>query len=260
MNNLSMYVARESGLHNLHPLTKSLLVLCLLAAGLALPGRWIGYIIFIAFIIPLTLWGKIFWELIRAVGKITWPLALSVLIIQSLFWGKGTPIFEFWMIAPKEEGILFAFISIGRIILTMSDFILFAMTTRPDMLMISLKQVGMPSGLAYIVVTTLQIIPSFQMKASTILDAQRSRGLETEGNILVRSRALVPLVLPLVLGSLMDVEERAIAIQARAFGAKREETSLIEIPDTNEQKIFRRILIFLIPTIILFRVLWQLFK
>lgn len=260
MNNLSMYVARESGLHNLHPLTKSLLVLCLLAAGLALPGRWIGYIIFIAFIIPLTLWGKIFWELIRAVGKITWPLALSVLIIQSLFWGKGTPIFEFWMIAPKEEGILFAFISIGRIILTMSDFILFAMTTRPDMLMISLKQVGMPSGLAYIVVTTLQIIPSFQMKASTILDAQRSRGLETEGNILVRSRALVPLVLPLVLGSLMDVEERAIAIQARAFGAKREETSLIEIPDTNEQKVFRRILIFLIPTIILFRVLWQLFK
>jgi len=260
MNNLSMYVARESGLHNLHPLTKSLLVLCLLAAGLALPGRWIGYIIFIAFIIPLTLWGKIFWELIRAVGKITWPLALSVLIIQSLFWGKGTPIFEFWMIAPKEEGILFAFISIGRIILTMSNFILFAMTTRPDMLMISLKQVGMPSGLAYIVVTTLQIIPSFQMKASTILDAQRSRGLETEGNILVRSRALVPLVLPLVLGSLMDVEERAIAIQARAFGAKREETSLIEIPDTNEQKIFRRILIFLIPTIILFRVLWQLFR
>jgi energy-coupling factor transport system permease protein len=260
MNNLSMYIARESGLHNLHPLTKSLLVLCLLAAGLALPGRWTSYIIFIIFIVPLAVWGKIFRELIRAVSKITWPLALSVLIIQSLFWGKGTPIFEFWRIAPKEEGILFAFISIGRIILTMSDFILFAMTTRPDMLMISLKQVGMPSGLAYIVVTTLQIIPSFQMKAATILDAQRSRGLETEGNIIVRSRALVPLVLPLVLGSLMDVEERAIAIQARAFGAKSKETSLIENPDTSVQKLFRRILIILIPTIILFTVLWQLFK
>ena len=60
MNNLSMYIARESGLHNLHPLTKSLLVLCLLAAGLALPGRWTGYIIFLIFIVPLAIWGKIF--------------------------------------------------------------------------------------------------------------------------------------------------------------------------------------------------------
>lgn len=259
MNNLSMYIARESGLHNLHPLTKSLLVLCLLAAGLALPGRWTGYIIFLIFIVPLAIWGKIFRELIRAVWKITWPLALSVLIIQSLFWGKGTPIFEFWRIAPKEEGVLFAFISIGRIVLTMSDFMLFAMATRPDTLMISLKQVGMPSGLAYIVVTTLQIIPSFQRKVSTILDAQRSRGLETQGNLLVRSRALVPVVLPLVLGSLMDVEERAIAIQARAFGAKRVETSIIEISDTDQQKLLRRILMILILAIILFRILWQLF-
>jgi len=254
-----MYIARESGLHNLHPLTKSLLVLCLLAAGLALPGRWTGYIIFIIFIVPLAVWGEIFRELIRAVWRITWPLALSVLLIQSLFWGKGTPIFEFWRIAPKEEGVLFAFISIGRIVLTMSDFMLFAMATRPDTLMISLKQVGMPSGLAYIVVTTLQIIPSFQRKVATILDAQRSRGLETQGNILVRSRALVPIVLPLVLGSLMDVEERAIAIQARAFGAKRVETSLIEISDTDQQKLFRRILMILISTIIFFRILWQLF-
>ena len=254
-----MYIARESGLHNLHPLTKSLLVLCLLAAGLALPGRWTGYIIFLIFIVPLAIWGKIFRELIRAVWKITWPLALSVLIIQSLFWGKGTPIFEFWRIAPKEEGVLFAFISIGRIVLTMSDFMLFAMATRPDTLMISLKQVGMPSGLAYIVVTTLQIIPSFQRKVSTILDAQRSRGLETQGNLLVRSRALVPVVLPLVLGSLMDVEERAIAIQARAFGAKRVETSIIEISDTDQQKLLRRILMILILAIILFRILWQLF-
>ena len=40
----------------------------------------------------------------------------------------------------------------------MSAFILFAMSTRPDALMISLKQVGMPSSLAYIIVTTLQIV------------------------------------------------------------------------------------------------------
>lgn len=254
-----MYAARESGLHSLHPLTKSLLVLFLFVAGFALPGKWTGYIIFTGFILPLAFWGGILGGLLKTVWKISWPLAVSVVLIQSLFWGKGTPLFELWGIAPKKEGFIFALVSIGRIVLTMGDFMLFAMTTRPDTLMISLKQIGMPSGLAYIVVTTLQIIPSFQMKASTILDAQRSRGLETEGNLFIRSRALVPVILPLVLGSLMDVEERAIAIQARAFGSSKEETSLIEIPDTDKERNIRRILVILIFATILFRVLWQLF-
>ncbi len=140
----------------------------------------------------------------------------------------------------------------------MAGFILFAMTTRPDALMISLKQVGVPSSLAYIIVTTLQIVPRFVTKASTILDAQRSRGLETDGNLFVRSRAVVPIILPLVLGNLMEVEERAIAIEARGFNSNREETSLIEIPDTRAQFILRRIFMVLMILSIIARVAWQL--
>jgi energy-coupling factor transport system permease protein len=142
----------------------------------------------------------------------------------------------------------------------MSGFILFAMTTRPDTLMISLKQVGVPSSFAYIIVTTLQIIPRFQSKAFTILDAQRSRGLETEGNMFTRARAVVPIILPLVLGSLLEVEERAIAIEARGFNSKKEETSLIEIPDTNRQIILRRVFLAIMILTILARVTWQLLK
>src|SRR4030067_1117637 len=202
MNAFSMYVARESGLHRLHPLTKGSLSLLLLGTGLLLPGNWTSYFMVLFVILPVAYWGKILRNFIGIVWGISLPFILSVVIIQSLFWGKGTPIFEFWVISPKWEGVMFALVSVGRILLVMAGFILFAMTTRPDMLMISLKQMGAPSSLAYIIVTTLQIIPSFQRKASTILDAQRSRGLETEGNIFVRSRALIPIVLPLVLGSL----------------------------------------------------------
>ncbi|HLO15158.1 MAG TPA: energy-coupling factor transporter transmembrane component T [Anaerolineales bacterium] len=258
MNTFSMYVARESGLHKLHPLTKGSLTLLLLVAGLTLPGNWTGYFLVLFVILPLAYWGQIFSNFIKVVLGISLPFVLSVVIIQSLFWGKGTPLFEFWVIAPKQEGALFALISVGRIILVMSDFILFAMSTRPDTLMISLKQVGVPSSLAYIIVTTLQIIPRFQSKALTILDAQRSRGLETEGNLFVRARALIPIVLPLVLGSLVDVEERAIAIEARGFNSSKKETSLIEIPDTNTQIILRRAFVILMILSIVARIAWQL--
>lgn len=260
MNTFSMYVARESGLHKLHPLTKGSLTLLLLVAGLALPGNWTGYLLVVLVILPLAYWGKILSSFLRVVLTISLPFIFSVIIIQSLFWGEGTPLFKLWIIAPKQEGALFALISVGRIILVMSGFILFAMTTRPDTLMISLKQIGVPSSLAYIIVTTLQIIPRFQSKASNILDAQRSRGLETEGNIFLRARAVIPLVLPLVLGSLVDVEERAIAIEARGFNSKKVETSLIEIPDTKTQEIMRRVFFILMILSIVTRVVWQLSK
>jgi energy-coupling factor transporter transmembrane protein EcfT len=253
-----MYVARESGLHRLHPLTKGLLTLLLLVVGLTLPGNWTGYFLVVFVVFPLAWWGKVLAPFISVVWRISLPFIISVVVIQSLFWGAGTPMFEFWIFAPKWEGLIFALISVGRILLVMSSFILFAMTTRPDTLMISLKQVGVPSSLAYIIVTTLQIIPRFQSKASTILDAQRSRGLETEGNLFVRARAVVPIVLPLVLGSLVEVEERAIAIEARGFNSNRKETALIEIPDTKGQQLMRRVFVALMIMSIVARIAWQL--
>ena len=85
-----------------------------------------------------------------------------------------------------------------------------------------------------------------QAKAQTIIDAQRSRGLDTQGNFIKRAGMLVPLVGPLVFGSLVEVEERAIAIEARGFTSKKVKTSLHEIPDRTSDKIVRWILIILV--------------
>jgi energy-coupling factor transport system permease protein len=256
MSLISIYVARESGLHRLNPITKFVLTLCLLICGLALPCRWATYLILVLIIVPLAAWGKVLSRLAELVLKISWPLVASVFIIQTLFWGEGTALIEIGPIAPKLEGAIFAFTSTGRILFVMADFILFSLTTRPDTLMIALKQAGLPGGLAYIIVTTLQLVPRFVAKANTILDAQRSRGLETQGNLIVRARALLPLVMPLVIGSLLEVEERAIAMEARAFNSKRSETSLIEISDTQSQKIMRIGFIILAILAIVIRFSW----
>jgi energy-coupling factor transport system permease protein len=256
MNSLSIYVARESGLHGLNPITKFVLTLCILICGFALPGPWTSYLILLFVILPLSVWGGVTKRLFQLVFKISWPLILSVFIIQTLFWGEGTTLFEIGPFAPKVEGLAFAFKSSGRILFIMADFILFSLTTRPDMLMISMKQSGLPGGLAYIIVTTLQLIPQFISKANTILDAQRSRGMETQGDLITRARAFIPLVMPLVIGSLLEVEERAIAIEARAFNSKHIETSLIEIPDTQTQRVIRIGLIALAVLSIVIRYIW----
>ncbi|NIO09207.1 MAG: energy-coupling factor transporter transmembrane protein EcfT, partial [Deltaproteobacteria bacterium] len=152
---------------------------------------------------------------------------------QGFFWQGGAIIIDLGLVSLKRQGVIFATTSVGRILMVVSSFLWFALTTRPDQLMTSLVQRGLPSNLAYIIVATIQIIPRFQQRAATITDAQRSRGLETEGNFLERVRGVLPLVVPLILSSLVDVEERALAVEARGFNHPGKKTSLIEITETN---------------------------
>jgi energy-coupling factor transport system permease protein len=235
----SIYEPCESGLHRQHPLTKIVLTMCLLILGLTLPGAWTTYVLFGVVVIPLAVWGQVWLKLLKAAWNIVLPFAISVILIQGFLWGQGTPLLALGPLTLKAEGLLFAITSIGRILLVVSSFTLLALTTRPDTLMFALTQIGLPASLAYIVAATIQIVPRFRAKASTVIEAQRARGLETQGHILRRARALAPLIMPLVLSSLVDVEERAIAIEARAFKAKRKKTSLVELSDTSTQKVLR---------------------
>jgi len=65
----------------------------------------------------------------------------------------------------------------------------------------------------------------------------------------------VPLVGPLVFGSLVEVEERAIAIEARGFTSTHIKTSLHNIPDTNADKAIRWVFIVFVMLTLVFR-LW----
>jgi energy-coupling factor transport system permease protein len=239
----TLYVARDSGLHRLHPLTKLAVTGFGLLAAVALPGIWATYAVFGLYLLPLAAWGRILTPLLRAAGRIVLPFAVSLLLIQGFFWTDGTPIFAVGPLSLKREGVLFAVQSVGRILLIVSSFLLLTLSTRPDALMIALSQRGVPASLAYIMLSTIQIIPRFQVKAATILDAQSSRGLETQGSLRRRVRALVPLVEPLVLGSIVDVEERAIALEARAFSRRGPKTSLLVLADSPAQAAARWLLL-----------------
>ena len=120
--------------------------------------------------------------------------------------------------------------------------------------MSDLTRRGLPGQFAYVIISTLQILPQMQSKAQTIISAQRSRGLDTESSFLKRAGSLIPLIGPLVFGSLVEVEERAIAIEARGFTSKQVKTSLHEIHDTNLDKGFRWILVILVLASIALRI------
>ena len=60
-----------------------------------------------------------------------------------------------------------------------------------------------------------------------IMDAQRARGVETEGNIFVRAKAFVPIIIPLVVNAMLEVGERALTLESKALSVKCQKTIMI---------------------------------
>jgi energy-coupling factor transport system permease protein len=253
---LSFYVKRDSFLHSLNPLTKLTLAFGLTIIGFISPWYWTPHFIVLLAVIPLSILGKVQREYFIAVWRLILPATGFLFFMQAFFQPIGkTVIFRIWFLNITSESLLFAFENASRIFAMVSSFTLFLLTTHPSEMMSDLTRRGLPSQFAYVIISTIQIIPQMQAKAQTIIAAQRSRGLDTQGSFLKRIGALVPLVGPLVFGSLVEVEERAIAIEARGFTSTRTKTSLREIPDTGFEGIFRWMLILLVLAVIAVR-LW----
>ena len=244
---LSFYVKRDSALHRLNPLTKIILALSIILISITGPWYWTSVVLLLAVIVPLSFVGKVSKEYFSSAIKVILPAAGFIFLMQAFFQPVGeTVIFQFWFLDVTQESLLYAFRISTRIAVMISAFTLLLLTTHPSELMSDLTRRGLPGQFAYVIISTLQILPQMQAKAQTIIAAQRSRGLDTESSFMKRMGSLVPLVGPLVFGSLAEVEERAIAIEARGFTSKKVKTFLHEIPDSGLDRVIRWGLVILV--------------
>ena len=116
---------------------------------------------------------------------------------------------------------------------------LFGLTTDPRALVADLEHRGMPPRLSFAAASTLETIPAMVQRALAIQAAQRARGLDTEGSVGRRIAAFVPLMAPVILSSLTEVEERSLALEVRAFGRPGRRSLLWTLPDSFRQRIVR---------------------
>ncbi|MGB8648792.1 MAG: energy-coupling factor transporter transmembrane component T [Anaerolineae bacterium] len=238
--NRSFFLPRTSGLHALHPLTKLTLVAALVLVGSVARAPFVPVALFLFVILPLAFWGQIAGAVTRVSLAILLPFLVSLILVQGLFYPGATQVlFTLGPVSFKQEGLQVALATAARILLLASSGLLLFFSTHPADLMLALTQRGLPGALAYIVVTAIQLIPQMLARSAAIADAQRARGLETEGNLLRRISAVIPLLSPLIFSALADVDERAMALEARAFSSKRTKTSYKELRDSQMQSVAR---------------------
>jgi energy-coupling factor transport system permease protein len=182
-------------------------------------------------------------SLLRASVLLSLPIAISVVLV-SVFTRAGTTVL--FTIGPFDatlEGVEFAAQTLVRLFAISTSIGLFILTTDPRAFVLDLERRGVSPRFAFVAVATIEAVPTLVERAGTISESQRARGLDTEGGVRARLRGLLPIVGPVILTSLTDVEERSLALESRAFSRPGRRHLLWSMPDRTLERVLRYALI-----------------
>jgi energy-coupling factor transport system permease protein len=205
-------------------------------------------------ILPSAAIAGVLGRLVRVSFLLTLPVAVSVVLV-SVFTRAGTTVL--FVIGPFDatlEGVQFAVEVVIRLFAISLAIGLFGLTTDPRAFVFDLERRGLSPRFAFVAAATLEAVPTMVARAGVIQAAQRARGLDTEGSIRARLRGVMPLVGPVILSSLTEVEERTLALEVRAFGRPGRRYLLWSSPDSTAQRIARWAMVVTFAALVMARV------
>ncbi len=247
-------------MHRWHPRTKLVYAACAVVLGFVMPWPLLAAGLFVL-ATGLALCARLFGPYVRMLRAAVLILFVALFVIQGLFYpGRETPLFSVGPVTVWVEGVRYAADVAARLLAMISSMGVLVLTTRPADLAAGLQEWGISHRFGYAVLLTLQVVPEMQRRVRTILDAQRTRGVETEGNLLQRARAFVPVLGPLVTSSILGIETRALALEARGFGLQGERTRVYPLTDSWPQRIARLLMLAGTGALILYQVLTWVLK
>ena len=207
----------------------------------------------VAVLVPALI-GRILGRLLRTALLLSLPIAISVLVVNLLFFPAGQEVlFQLGPIRATAEGLAFAVETLARLGAISGAITLFYLTTPPSELVFDLERRGVSPRAAFVALASVQTVPALVERAATITAAQRARGLDTEGSLLRRLRGVLPLAGPVLLGSITEVEERTMALEARGFTRPGRRTLLWWPTDSGRQRLVRWLLVLAVPFLLLAR-------
>ena len=229
-----------SAYHRLNPLTKATLATVTAVAAVVVGGL-IGPAILVAVaVVAPAIAAGVAGRLARLSLLLALPIALSALLVNVFFFPGGeTVLLRIGPITATAEGLGFALEILARIMAISGAVTLFYLTTRPSDLVVDLERRGISPRVAFVANASVQTVPAMVERAAQITAAQRARGLDTEGSVWRRVRGIVPIVGPVILGSIAEVEERTMALEARGFTRPGRRTLLRAPSDSGAEAIAR---------------------
>jgi energy-coupling factor transport system permease protein len=215
-------------------------VLAFAEAGVAFGVRgWTGPLLVLAIVLATAAWAGVLRRLVPFLLA-TIPLVVSIVLVNTFIYPGATDVIgRVGPFTPTWTGLTVALQAMLRVVAFALSVAVFALTTPTDDLLADLERRGLGRRGVFVVGASIATVPRMIERASEIIDAQRARGLDTEGSPWRRIRGVVPLAGPMITGALGEVEERTMALEARAFSAPGRRTVIRVLPDSGAQRLLR---------------------
>ncbi|MBO4418418.1 MAG: energy-coupling factor transporter transmembrane protein EcfT [Oscillospiraceae bacterium] len=222
---LGQFFPGKTVVHRLDPRTKLLLLIVYIVA-LFLAKSYFSYGLVLAFLIAVTLLGKIPW---KAMTRGLKPMLIFIIFtaLLNLFYTKGgTLLVDWWIFEIWSDGVRTAFFMVLRIMMLICGTFLLTYTTSPialtdalERLLNPLKKIHVPvHELAMMMSIALRFIPTLIEETDKIISAQKARGADFEtGSIIRRAKALIPILVPLFVSAFRRADELATAMECRCY-------------------------------------------
>jgi energy-coupling factor transport system permease protein len=227
---VDLYTEGKTFLHRMDPRVKIIAVLLLTMLALVVRDLY-HLLILLAFIFALLVLGKATLAKTYFALKMVLRVMVMIMILWPFFNPGGAPVYlSYGPIKITQAGIMGGIGNAVRILcLATVWYILMFTTTQRDMVR-GLVKMGLRFDLGLTLSIALRFLPTFGATMDSIKDAQRARGLEFDkGSLIKRSKNYVAVLVPTIVSALRTADTLSLALQSRAYGARRDRTYLREL-------------------------------
>jgi energy-coupling factor transport system permease protein len=192
----------------------------------------------------LAAWAGTFRRLLPAAAAILVPLCLSLLVLHGLFFPEGRTVLAEWGPARvTSEGLSFAVQRAAQLSAAVLALLVFSFSVSVPDLVAALSAKGVHGRFAFVLASTLTLLPAITSRLERIRQAQEARGLVIRRGILARAAVFRLQAVPLVSALVEDAATRAAALDARGFGSTGPRTSYRDVPDRQWERFLRLVLV-----------------
>ncbi len=234
---LGQFLPGDSPVHRLDPRTKILLMVAYIVL-VFLVGRLPVFLLPAAFVVGVVLLARV---PLRYLGSSVRPIRwlLVFMFIINLFFTQGrTVLVEWWIFRITQESLRQGVFITLRLLLLVMGTSLLTLTTSPIVLTDGLERLLKPLAvfrfpaheLAMMMTIALRFIPLLMEEVERIQKAQMARGADfTSGNLIVRARSMIPILVPLFVSAFRRADELAMAMESRCYHGGEGRTRMREL-------------------------------
>ncbi len=122
---------------------------------------------------------------------------------------------------------------------------LFKHTSSDSMLLAFSKHTSI-KAISFIFMNVKNSLSHLRLRANNILIAQQTRGINTQGFIITRLRALWPMIMPLTMSAMLDSQERQLTLYVRGFDIESQRDNIETLKKHKLEVLFELLIVGLV--------------